>query len=155
MRTLQVRPPSLASGVTALGEEGGAHTRVRGGLYSGPKAIMLSIFIEVITGYAVIAALTFSIQGYWGDLYDPMNQSGGQYPVAQILYDVFYNRFQSATGAYIMLILMVIPFLAAGSISTVALAGVGGTCRTRFSPPFPRRSWGCAGCLSCGIRLLP
>ena len=103
-----------------FGYDAAAHVteETRNADIAGPRAIMLSIIIEVITGYTVIAVLTFAIQGYWGDLYNPMNQSGGQYPVAQILYDVFNNRFQNATGAYVMLVLMIIPFLAAGSITT-------------------------------------
>eukprot|EP00897_Mesotaenium_endlicherianum_P002642 jgi/Mesen1/2405/ME000157S01537 len=87
---------------------------------AGPRAIMGSIVVEAVLGYALLNAFTFSIQGYWGDLFDPANATGGKYPVAQLMYDVFHGRYGSGTGAYVLLILMVIPFYASGIAGTMA-----------------------------------
>eukprot|EP00850_Spirogloea_muscicola_P013027 SM000086S23079 [mRNA] locus=s86:518414:522368:- [translate_table: standard] len=106
---------------------------------SGPKAIMGSIFVEIVFGYAILNALTFSIQacpllgppsaqaqcklrqlavaisaGYWGDLFDPTNETLGLYPPAQIIYAAFYGRYGSGAGAYVVLLLIIIPFYASG-----------------------------------------
>eukprot|EP00271_Cylindrocystis_brebissonii_P011515 TRINITY_DN29357_c0_g1_i1.p1 TRINITY_DN29357_c0_g1~~TRINITY_DN29357_c0_g1_i1.p1 ORF type:complete len:549 (-),score=86.21 TRINITY_DN29357_c0_g1_i1:1360-3006(-) len=81
---------------------------------SGPKAIMISIFMAIVVGFALLNVFTFCIQGYWGDLFDPANATGGAYPVAQIVYDCFYNRYGNASGAHALLILMVVPLYAAG-----------------------------------------
>eukprot|EP00850_Spirogloea_muscicola_P010552 SM000062S19938 [mRNA] locus=s62:499844:503705:- [translate_table: standard] len=89
---------------------------------AGPKAIMTSIFVELVLGYALLNAFTFSIQGYWADLFDPANETRGLYPPAQILYDAFHGRYGSGAGAYVFLILMVIPFYASGVGGVLAAA---------------------------------
>lgn len=57
-------------------------------------------------------------------LYDVTNETAGRFVPAQILYDAFYGRYQSGTGAIILLIIMWASFFFAGLSITTSAARV-------------------------------
>ncbi|KAH9717238.1 Amino acid permease [Citrus sinensis] len=72
---------------------------------TGPIAILSSIGIISIFGWALILALCFSIQDF-SYLYDKSNETAGAFVPAQILYDAFHGRYHNSTGAIILLIVI-------------------------------------------------
>ncbi|KAK7846104.1 amino-acid permease bat1 [Quercus suber] len=95
----------------------------RGADKNGPIAILSSIGIISIFGWAYILALTFSIQDF-GYLYDPTNETAGTFVPAQILYDAFHGRYHSATGAIILLFIIWGSFFFGGLSITTSAARV-------------------------------
>eukprot|EP00850_Spirogloea_muscicola_P018803 SM000176S03134 [mRNA] locus=s176:180775:186049:+ [translate_table: standard] len=81
---------------------------------AGPKAIIGSLVAEIVLGYSLIVSLTFSIQGQWKHLFSADCATGGEYPFAQIIYDIFHGRYHDSTGAIIILVLILLPFYASG-----------------------------------------
>ncbi|GMY06666.1 amino-acid permease BAT1 homolog [Fagus crenata] len=77
-------------------------SETKGADKTGPMAILSSIGVISTFGWAYILSLTFSIQDP-AYLYDPNNETGGALVPAQIIYDAFYRRYHSGTGAIIFL----------------------------------------------------
>ncbi|KAL3695805.1 hypothetical protein R1sor_009881 [Riccia sorocarpa] len=69
---------------------------------NGPMAILVTTGLMFSVGCGVILSLTFSIQDP-AYLFDPLNETGGGFVAAQILYDAFYGRYGSGTGAVVLL----------------------------------------------------
>lgn len=90
---------------------------------NGPLAILSSIGMISVFGWAFILALIFSIQDP-AYLYDPTNETAGRFVPAQILYDAFYGRYQSGTGAIILLVVIWGSFFFAGLSITTSAARV-------------------------------
>lgn len=65
---------------------------------TGPIAILSSLGIISVFGWADYIALTFSIQDV-DYLYNADNETGGALVPAQIIYEAFYGRFHNASGA--------------------------------------------------------
>ncbi|KAL5538823.1 hypothetical protein UlMin_044133 [Ulmus minor] len=103
--------------VTHLTEE------TRGADKNGPIAILSSIGIISVFGWAYILALTFSIQDF-GYLYDPTNETAGAFVPAQILYEAFHGRYHSGTGAIILLFVIWGSFFFGGLSITTSAARV-------------------------------
>lgn len=57
-------------------------------------------------------------------LYDVTNETAGRFVPAQILYDAFYGRYQSGTGAIILLVVIWGSFFFAGLSITTSAARV-------------------------------
>ncbi|XP_026413452.1 amino-acid permease BAT1 homolog [Papaver somniferum] len=115
----------LVSQYSLYGYDAAAHLteETRGADKNGPIAILSSIGIISVFGWAYILALTFSIQDpkY---LYDPSNETAGTFVPAQILYDAFYGRYQSGTGAIILLFIIWGSFFFGGLSITTSAARV-------------------------------
>ncbi|KAK9271225.1 hypothetical protein L1049_026815 [Liquidambar formosana] len=94
----------LLSNYSLYGFDTAAHLteETKGADKTGPMAILSSIGIVSVFGWAYFLALTFCIrdQSY---LYDPNNETAGALVPAQIIYDAFYGRYQSSTGAIVFL----------------------------------------------------
>ncbi|MCO5598450.1 hypothetical protein L7F22_052545 [Adiantum nelumboides] len=58
---------------------------------NGPIAILYSLAMVSLLGWAIILVLTFCIQDPFS-LYDLNNETGGSFVPAQILYDIFYGK---------------------------------------------------------------
>ncbi|WOL20489.1 amino-acid permease BAT1-like protein [Canna indica] len=87
---------------------------------NGPIAILASIGIISVFGWAYILALTFSIQNF-EYLYDPNNETAGAFVPAQILYDAFHGRYHNSAGAIVLLFVIWGSFFFGGlSITTSA-----------------------------------
>ncbi|KAH7423877.1 hypothetical protein KP509_12G078700 [Ceratopteris richardii] len=97
----------LVSQYSLYGYDAAAHLteETKGADKNGPIAILSSIGIISVFGWAYILALTFSIQDP-SYLFDPSNETAGSFVVAQILYDAFHGRYHSSTGAIIVLIVI-------------------------------------------------
>lgn len=97
----------LLAQYSLFGYDAAAHLteETKGAEVNGPIAILYSLGIISVLGWAVILALTFSIQDPLY-LYDPNNETAGLYVPAQILYDAFYGRYHSVKGAVILLIII-------------------------------------------------
>ncbi|KAI3992268.1 hypothetical protein MKX01_029989 [Papaver californicum] len=115
----------LVSQYSLYGYDAAAHLteETRGADKNGPIAILSSIGIISVFGWAYILALTFSIQDpkY---LYDVNNETAGTFVPAQILYDAFYGRYQSGTGAIILLFIIWGSFFFGGLSITTSAARV-------------------------------
>ncbi|XP_059455711.1 amino-acid permease BAT1 homolog [Corylus avellana] len=94
----------LLSQYCLYGYDSAAHLteETKGADRTGPLAILSSIGITSAFGWAYLLALTFSIQDP-AYLYDPNNETAGAFVPAQIIYDAFYRRYHSGTGAIIFL----------------------------------------------------
>ncbi|XP_031281672.1 amino-acid permease BAT1 homolog [Pistacia vera] len=90
---------------------------------TGPIAILSSIGIISVFGWAYNLALTFSIRDP-AYLYDENNETGGALVPAQIIYDAFYGRFQNSTGAVIFLCIIWGSFFFCGLSVTASAARV-------------------------------
>nr|DAD30338.1 TPA_asm: hypothetical protein HUJ06_009189 [Nelumbo nucifera] len=89
----------------------------------GPIAILSSIGIISLFGWAYILALTFSIQDP-SYLYDVNNETAGAFVPAQILYDAFHGRYHNAAGAIVLLFVIWGPFFFGGLSVTTSAARV-------------------------------
>ncbi|XP_019051503.1 PREDICTED: amino-acid permease BAT1 homolog [Nelumbo nucifera] len=94
----------LVSQYSLYGHDAAAHLteETKGADKNGPIAILSSIGIVSLFGWAHILALTFSIQDP-SYLYDVNNETAGAFVPAQILYDAFHGRYHNAAGAIILL----------------------------------------------------
>ncbi|TVU14454.1 hypothetical protein EJB05_37924, partial [Eragrostis curvula] len=90
---------------------------------NGPIAILTSIGIISVFGWAFILALTFSIQDF-SYLYDTSNETAGTFVPAQILYDAFHGRYGSSTGAIVLLFVIWDSFFFGGLSCTTSAARV-------------------------------
>ncbi|XP_008781624.1 amino-acid permease BAT1 homolog isoform X2 [Phoenix dactylifera] len=110
----------LVSQYSLYGYDAAAHLteETKGADKNGPTAILSSIGIISIFGWAYILALTFSIQNF-DYLYDPSNETAGAFVPAQILYDAFHGRCMHCPGI---------------KESLSHLFGVNCTLNTRFQP---------------------
>ncbi|KAM0916719.1 hypothetical protein ACQ4PT_010055 [Festuca glaucescens] len=90
---------------------------------NGPIAILSSIGIIGVFGWAYILALTFSIQDF-SYLYDPTNETAGTFVPAQILYDAFHGRYNSSAGAIVLLFVIWASFFFGGLSITTGAARV-------------------------------
>jgi amino acid transporter len=115
----------LVSQYSLYGYDAAAHLteETRNADRNGPLAILSSIGMISIFGWAFILALTFSIQDP-SYLYDPTNETAGSFVPAQILYDAFYGRYRSGTGAIILLVVIWGSFFFAGLSITTSAARV-------------------------------
>ncbi|CAI5513588.1 unnamed protein product [Closterium sp. Naga37s-1] len=86
---------------------------------SGPRAILGSFLVQVLFGFAILVTFTACIQGDYHTLYVAGCNSFMD-PVVHLFISVFTIRFGSATGAYVLLLLMVLHFYAAGFGVTLA-----------------------------------
>ncbi|KAK8985077.1 hypothetical protein V6N11_076769 [Hibiscus sabdariffa] len=135
---------------------------------NGPIAILSSIGIISVFGWAYILALTFSIQDY-SYLYDPSNETAGAFVPAQILYDAFHGRYNSSIGAIVLLCIIWGSFFFGGlSITTSAARVVYALSRDKGIPfssiwrqVHPKRKvpsnavWLCAAiCILMGLPIL-
>ncbi|CAM8983504.1 unnamed protein product [Rhodiola kirilowii] len=115
----------LLSNYSLYGYDAAAHLteETKGADKTGPKAILSSIGIISVFGWAYNLALTFSIKDpkY---LYDESNETAGAFVPAQIIYDAFYGRFQSSTGAVIFLCIIWGSFFFCGLSVTTSAARV-------------------------------
>ncbi|XP_040997070.1 amino-acid permease BAT1 homolog [Juglans microcarpa x Juglans regia] len=115
----------LLSQFCLCGYDTAAHLteETKGADRTGPMAILCSIGIISAFGWAYILALTFSIQDP-AYLYDPKNETAGALVPAQIIYDAFYGRYHSGTGAVIFLCIIWGTFFFAGLSVTASAARV-------------------------------
>ncbi|BBG95582.1 alpha/beta-Hydrolases superfamily protein [Prunus dulcis] len=90
----------LLSNYCLYGYDAAAHLteETKGADRTGPIAILSSIGIISVFGWAYYLALTFSIRNL-DYLYNEDNETAGALVPAQIIYDAFYGRFQNSTGA--------------------------------------------------------
>ncbi|CAI5947632.1 unnamed protein product [Closterium sp. NIES-64] len=86
---------------------------------SGPRAILGSFLVQVVFGFAILVTFTACIQGDYRTLFTAEGSSFMD-PVVHLLISLFTARYGSATGAYVLLFLMVIHFYAAGFGVTLA-----------------------------------
>ncbi|CAK7354716.1 unnamed protein product [Dovyalis caffra] len=107
------------------GYDAAAHLteETKGADKNGPIAILSSIGIISIFGWAYILALSFSIQDF-GYLYDPSNETAGAFVPAQILYDAFYGRYHNSAGAIVLLFIIWGSFFFGGLSITTSAARV-------------------------------
>ncbi|PKA66786.1 Amino-acid permease BAT1 like [Apostasia shenzhenica] len=112
----------LISHFSLLGYDTAAHLteETKGADKNGPIAILSSIGIVTLFGWAYILALTFSIQNF-DYLFDVNNETGGAYVPAQILYDAFHGRYHNSIGALLFLIVIWGSFFF-GGLSTITSA---------------------------------
>eukprot|EP00253_Pinus_taeda_P028278 PITA_28278 len=115
----------IVSQYSLYGYDVAAHLteETKGAEINGPIAILLSLGIISVFGWAVILALTFSIQDFT-HLYDPQNETAGSFVPAQILYDAFHGRYQSSSGAIVLLFVIWGSFFFAGLSVTTSAARV-------------------------------
>ncbi|KAF3337737.1 amino-acid permease BAT1 isoform X1 [Carex littledalei] len=160
----------LVSQYSLYGYDAAAHLteETKGADKNGPIAILSSIGIISVFGWAYILALTFSIQDL-SYLYDPSNETAGSNAVAQILYDAFHGRYHNSAGAIVLLFIIWGSFFFGGlSITTSAARVVYALSRDKGVPfssiwrkihpkhKVPSNAvWLCAGiCILIGIPLL-
>ncbi|CAI5467272.1 unnamed protein product [Closterium sp. Yama58-4] len=86
---------------------------------SGPRAILGSFLVQVLFGFAILVTFTACIQGDYHTLFTGEGSSFMD-PVVHLLISLFTARYGSATGAYVLLFLMVLNFYAAGFGVTLA-----------------------------------
>lgn len=115
----------LLSNYCLYGYDTAAHLteETKGADRTGPIAILSSIGIISFFGWAYNLALTFSIQDP-NYLYDPNNETGGGLVPAQIIYDAFHRRYQSATGAVVFMCIIWGSFFFCGLSVTASAARV-------------------------------
>lgn len=115
----------LVSQYSLYGYDAAAHLteETKGADKNGPIAILSSIGIISVFGWAYILALTFSIQDP-SYLYDLTNETAGTFVPAQILYDAFHGRYHNATGAIILLFIIWGSFFFGGLSITTSAARV-------------------------------
>ncbi|KAK0576560.1 hypothetical protein LWI29_019636 [Acer saccharum] len=104
----------LLSNYSLYGYDTAAHLteETKGADRIGPAAILSSIGIITVFGWAYNLALTFSIK------------VGGALVPAQIIYDAFHGRFQSSTGAVVFLCIIWGSFFFCGLSVTTSAARV-------------------------------
>nr|DAD39790.1 TPA_asm: hypothetical protein HUJ06_014113 [Nelumbo nucifera] len=115
----------LVSQYSLYGYDAAAHLteETKGADKNGPIAILSSIGIISLFGWAYILALTFSIQDP-SYLYDVNNETAGAFVPAQILYDAFHGRYHNATGAIVLLFVIWGSFFFGGLSITTSAARV-------------------------------
>ncbi|KAK1300065.1 Amino-acid permease BAT1 [Acorus calamus] len=115
----------LVSQYSLYGYDAAAHLteETKGADKNGPIAILSSIGIITVFGWAYILALTFSIQDF-AYLYDVTNETAGAFVPAQILYDAFHGRYHNSTGAIVLLIIIWGSFFFGGLSITTSAARV-------------------------------
>ncbi|KAK9162381.1 hypothetical protein Syun_003283 [Stephania yunnanensis] len=115
----------LVSQYSLYGYDAAAHLteETRGADKNGPIAILSSIGIITIFGWAYILALTFSIQDP-SYLYDVTNETAGAFVPAQILYDAFHGRYNNSAGAIVFLFIIWGSFFFGGLSITTSAARV-------------------------------
>lgn len=115
----------LVSQYSLYGYDAAAHLteETKGADKNGPIAILSSIGIISVFGWAYILALTFSIQDP-SYLYDTSNETAGAFVPAQILYDAFHGRYHNSTGAIILLFIIWGSFFFGGLSITTSAARV-------------------------------
>lgn len=126
----------LVSQYSLYGYDAAAHLteETKGADKNGPIAILSSIGIISLFGWAYILALTFSIQNF-AYLYDTSNETAGTFVPAQILYDAFHGRYHNSAGAIILLFVIWGSFFFGGlSITTSAARVVYALSRDRGVP---------------------
>ncbi|KAJ6709317.1 AMINO-ACID PERMEASE BAT1 [Salix koriyanagi] len=94
----------LLSNYCLYGYDTAAHLteETRGADRTGPIAILSSIGMVSVFGWAYYLALTFSIQDF-NYLYDVNNETAGALVPAQIIFDAFHGRYHNSTGAVVFL----------------------------------------------------
>ncbi|ERN08756.1 hypothetical protein AMTRI_Chr11g99480 [Amborella trichopoda] len=115
----------LVSQYSLYGYDAAAHLTEEtiGADRNGPIAILSSIAMISVFGWAYILALTFSIQDP-SYLYDTANETAGAFVPAQILYDAFYGRFHNSSGAIVLLFVIWGSFFFGGLSITTSAARV-------------------------------
>ncbi|KDP29461.1 hypothetical protein JCGZ_19290 [Jatropha curcas] len=115
----------LVSQYSLYGYDAAAHLteETKGADKNGPIAILSSIGIISVFGWAYILALTFSIQDF-NYLYDTNNETAGAFVPAQILYDAFHGRYHNAAGAIVLLFIIWGSFFFGGLSITTSAARV-------------------------------
>lgn len=115
----------LVSQYSLYGYDAAAHLteETKGADKNGPIAILSSIGIITVFGWAYILALTFSIQDF-GYLYDTSNETAGAFVPAQILYDAFHGRYHNSAGAIVLLFIIWGSFFFGGLSITTSAARV-------------------------------
>ncbi|KAK4572706.1 hypothetical protein RGQ29_030937 [Quercus rubra] len=115
----------LLSQYCLYGYDTAAHLteETKGADRTGPMAILSSIGIISTFGWAYILALTFCIQDP-AYLFDTNNETAGALVPAQIIYDVFNQRYHSGTGAIIILCIIWGTFFFCGLSVTTGAARV-------------------------------
>ncbi|KAL6542387.1 hypothetical protein OROMI_023989 [Orobanche minor] len=126
----------LVSQYSLYGYDAAAHLteETKGADKNGPIAILSSIGIISVYGWAYILVLTFSIQDP-AYLYYTSNETRGAFVPAQILYDAFHGQYHSSTGAIILLFIIWGSFFFSGlSITTSAVRVVYALSRDKGIP---------------------
>lgn len=115
----------LVSQYSLYGYDSAAHLteETKGAEINGPIAILTSLGIISVFGWAYILALTFSIQDF-NYLYDKSNETAGQFVPAQILYDAFHGRYHNSSGAIVLLFVIWGSFFFGGLSITTSAARV-------------------------------
>ncbi|XP_077231791.1 amino-acid permease BAT1 homolog [Tasmannia lanceolata] len=115
----------LVSQYSLYGYDSAAHLteETKGADRNGPIAILSSIGIISVFGWAYILALTFSIQDP-SYLFDVNNETAGAFVPGQILYDAFHGRYHNSTGAIILLCVIWGSFFFGGLSITTSAARV-------------------------------
>ncbi|KAG0469192.1 hypothetical protein HPP92_018520 [Vanilla planifolia] len=115
----------LVSQYSLYGYDAAAHLteETKGADKNGPIAILSSIGIISVFGWAYILALTFSIQNF-DYLFDVNNETAGTFAPAQILYDAFHGRYGKSTGAIVFLFVIWGSFFFGGISITTSAARV-------------------------------
>ncbi|CAI5485462.1 unnamed protein product [Closterium sp. Naga37s-1] len=74
-----------------------------------PLAMVSSLSCVCVLGWGLLVSLTFCIEND-DRLLGANNETRGEYPVVQIIWDVFFSRYGSGTGAIIILCCMSLAF---------------------------------------------
>ncbi|KAK9691970.1 hypothetical protein RND81_09G232500 [Saponaria officinalis] len=160
----------LVSQYSLYGYDAAAHLteETKGADKNGPIAILSSLGIISVFGWAYILALTFSIQDY-NYLYDTSNETAGSFVPAQILYDAFHGRYNNSAGAIVLLFIIWGSFFFGGLSITTSAARVVYALSRDSGVPFssiwrkvhPKHKvpanavWLCAGiCILLGLPIL-
>ncbi|XP_057858691.1 amino-acid permease BAT1 homolog isoform X2 [Cryptomeria japonica] len=115
----------LVSQYSLYGYDAAAHLteETKGADINGPIAILSSLGIISVFGWAYILALTFSIQDP-SYLYNTSNETAGTFVPAQILYDAFHGRYHNSSGAIVLLVVIWGSFFFGGLSITTSAARV-------------------------------
>ncbi|KAK9216228.1 hypothetical protein WN944_008235 [Citrus x changshan-huyou] len=115
----------LLSNFCLGGYDAAAHLteETKGADRTGPVAILASIALISVFGWAYILSLTFSIQNL-EYLYDENNETRGKLVPAQIFYDAFHGRFHNSAGAIVFLCIIWGSYFFCGLSVTAAAARV-------------------------------
>ncbi|KAH9691333.1 Amino acid permease [Citrus sinensis] len=115
----------LLSNFCLGGYDAAAHLteETKGADRTGPVAILASIALISVFGWAYILSLTFSIQNF-EYLYDENNETRGKLVPAQIFYDAFHGRFHNSAGAIVFLCIVWGSYFFCGLSVTAAAARV-------------------------------
>ncbi|KAL0917773.1 hypothetical protein M5K25_012860 [Dendrobium thyrsiflorum] len=115
----------IVSQYSLYGYDAAAHLteETKGADKNGPIAILSSIGIISVFGWAYILTLTFSIQKF-DYLFDVNNETAGSFVPAQILYDAFHGRYNNSIGAIILLFVIWGSFFFGGLSITTSAARV-------------------------------